>query len=172
MIEELKRILKSLEGRVVAFEFKAEKFNSVLNSNRKIITLDILDGVSKKVKKEKGKNKKISISSLCKRYKKNKIDTILIDTDVMDELMIYLIKETIYIGKKDLYLFGKKETVIHYLQKYKRYAITYDEKYFKDKAIVKINIFQAKNNKVMDKLYFLKDKIEQFIDLISNVLTS
>ena len=41
MVEEIKKILKSLEGTVVAFGFKGEKFSSILNSNNKIISFDI-----------------------------------------------------------------------------------------------------------------------------------
>ena len=61
MTEEIKKIIKSLEGNVVAFGFKGEKFSSILNSNPKIISFDILDEISKKRNKQKGKQKTITI---------------------------------------------------------------------------------------------------------------
>ena len=64
MVEEIKKILKSLEGTVVAFGFKGEKFSSILNSNNKIISFDIMDEISKKNKKESSKSKKIDLTDL------------------------------------------------------------------------------------------------------------
>lgn len=172
MIEEIKKIIKSLEGSVVAFGFKTEKFNSILNSNAKITTFDVLDGITKKRKEEKGKQKTININSLRKKYKKKRINTILIDVDVMDKYMIYLIKETIYIGKDKIYLFGSNENVEKYLTKYKRYNIISEEKEYNNKLIAKIDITGAKNKKIKDQLYIIKDKLDSFLAIITDILTS
>ena len=172
MIEEIKKIIKSLEGSVVAFGFKTEKFSSILNSNDKITTFDVLEGIAKKRKNKKGKQKTININSLRKKYKKKKINTILIDVDVMDKYMIYLIKETIYIGKDKLYLFGSKENVEKCLIKYKRYNILSEEKEYNNKLIVKVDISKSKSYKIKDKLYIIKDKIDIFLAMITDILTS
>lgn len=171
MIEEIKKIIKSLEGKVVAFGFKTDKFESILKSNKKILSFDVLDEISKKNKKKFGKNKSIYITDLRKKYKKNKVDYILIDVDIMDKHMIYLIKETIYIGK-NIYLFGSKNKVNYYLNKYKRYNINYKKSAFADKNIIYIDIKNAKNNLIKDKIYLIKDKIELFINMLSDALTS
>jgi len=170
--EEIKKIIKSLEGNVVAFGFKGEKFSSILNSNPKIISFDILDEISKKRNKQKGKQKTITINKLRKKYKKKNIDTILIDVDVMNEHMIYLIKETIYIGKNNLYLFGTEENVRNNLNRYQRYNIKSEEKKYNKNLVVKIDITNSKNNKFKDKYYILKDKINIFLSLIRDILTS
>lgn len=70
MVEEIKKILKSLEGTVVAFGFKGEKFSSILNSNNKIISFDIMDEISKKNKKESSKSKKNRCDCLRKNTRK------------------------------------------------------------------------------------------------------
>ncbi len=172
MVEEIKKILKSLEGTVVAFGFKGEKFSSILNSNNKIISFDIMDEISKKNKKESSKSKKIDVTDLRKKYKKNKVNAILIDVDVMNRYMIYLIKETIYIGKSNVYLFGNKDKVDYYLNKYKRYNINFKTNLYNDNMIAYINISSAKNNVLKDKFYLLKDKLELFINMLSDILTS
>ena len=172
MIEEIKKIIKSLEGSVIAFGFKTDKFKTILNSNSKITTFDVLDEISKKQKKQKGKTKTININNLRKKYKKKKTNTILIDVDAMKKYMIYLIKETIYIGKDTIYLFGTKENVEKYLNKYKRYNITTNQKQYNEKLIVEIDIKNTKNNIIKDKLYIIKDKLEDFLSLLSDILTS
>lgn len=172
MIEEIKRIIKSLEGSVIAFGFKTDKFKTILNSNKKITSFDVLDEISKKNKKQKGKQKTINISDLRKKYKKKKINTILIDVDTMNKYMIYLIKETIYIGKEKIYLFGSKENVKKYVNKYERYNVVTLEKEYNEKIIARIDIVNAKNNLIKDKLYIVKDKINEFLSLITDILTS
>lgn len=172
MTEEIKRIIKSLQGNIVAFGFKSDKFKSILNSNSKILCFDILDEVSKNNKKGKCKSKNIYIKDLKKKYKKDKVDFILINVDVMDHYMIYLIKETIYIGKNTLYLFGNKDKVNYYLNKYRRYKISYDLKEYNNNMIAYIDITKAKNKKIRDRLYIFSDKIESFVNLLIDVLTS
>lgn len=172
MIEEIKKIIKSLEGSVVAFGFKTEKFKSILNSNNKITTFDVLDQITKKTSKEKGKSKRISIDSLRKKYKKKRVDTILIDVDAIDKYMTYLLKETIYIGKDKVYLFGTKEKVEKYINRYKRYNISLEQKEYSNNLITKINISNSKNNFFKDKFYILKDKTNDFLSLLTDILTS
>ena len=96
----------------------------------------------------------------------------MINVDVMDHYMIYLIKETIYIGKNTLYLFGNKDKVNYYLNKYRRYKISYDLKEYNNNMIAYIDITKAKNKKIRDRLYIFSDKIESFVNLLIDVLTS
>lgn len=164
-------MIKSLDGRVVAFGFKIDKFKSVLNSNNKILSFDVLNGITKQKGKVKYKDKTINIEKIRKIYKKKSIDYILIDVDIIDKYMIYLIKETIYIGKK-LYLFGNAKKVEYYIKKYKRYNIDVENKNVGNNKISKINIKNAKNNKIKDKIYIIKDKAENIIQLLSDALVS
>ena len=112
------------------------------------------------------------MTDLRKKYEKNKVNAILIDVDVMNRYMIYLIKETIYIGKSNVYLFGNKDKVDYYLNKYKRYNINFKTNLYNDNMIAYINISSAKNNVLKDKFYLLKDKLELFINMLSDILTS
>lgn len=171
LTEEIKRILKTIKGSVVAFGFKTDKFEKILELNKNITSFDVLDEVSRKKEKLFGRSKKIGIKDLKRKYKKKGVDIIIINTDIMDKHLIYLIKETIYIGKL-LYIYGNKEKVLKALTKYKRYNITYEEVDFKENLLVKIDISKSKNNKFKDNLYILKDKLTEFLNLLTDFLTS
>ena len=84
----------------------------------------------------------------------------------------FLEGEPIYIGKSNVYLFGNKDKVDYYLNKYKRYNINFKTNLYNDNMIAYINISSAKNNVLKDKFYLLKDKLELFINMLSDILTS
>lgn len=172
MTEELKRIIKSLSGRVLAFGFKLDKFENIVNLNRNITSFDVLDEVSRKKNSIFGRKKTIYISSLRKKFKNKNIDNIIINVDSMNKHLIELVKETIYIGKKNVYLYGTKTLVEEALNKYKRYNITYKNVDFKDNEIVIIDIEKSKNNYFKDKYYMFTDKLSKITDYLIDFLTS
>lgn len=171
MTEEIKRILKSIKGRVIAFGFKTDKFERILELNKNITSFDVLNEVSRKKEKIFGRSKKVNIKDLRKKYKKKGIDVIILNVDEMNKFMTYLIKETVYIGKR-LYLYGCKESVLSTLKKYKRYNVTYEEVDFKDNLLVKLDISNGKNNKIKDSLYIIKDRTNDFLNMLTDFLTS
>lgn len=172
MTEELKKIIKSLNGRVLAFGFKLDKFEKIVDLNKNITSFDVLDELIRKKNKLFGRNKTILISDLRKKYKRKNIDDIILNVDSMDKYMIELVKETIYIGKKNVYLYGKKALVEETLNKYRRYNINYQVFDFKDNEIVRINIENSKNNYFKDKYYVIKDKVSKLTDYLIDFLTS
>lgn len=172
MIEEIKRIIKSLNGRVLAFGFKLDKFENIINSNKNITSFDVLEELSRKKDKKLGRKKTILISSLRKRYKKKNIDNIILNVDSVEKHIIDLIKETIYIGKINVYLYGKKSLVEETLKKYQRYNITYNSIDFIDNEIITINIEKSKNNYFKDKYYVIVDKALKVFDVLTDFLAS
>lgn len=171
MTEEIKRIIKNLKGRVIAFGFKADKFEKILELNNNITSFDVLNEISRKKDRKKGRQNKINIKDLRKKYKKKQVDFIIMDVVAMKKHLTYLIKETIYIGKT-IYLYGSKEEAINTLNKYQRYDITYKETDFKDNLLIKIDISKSKNNKIKDNYYIFKDRVNEFLNVLTDFLTS
>lgn len=171
MTDELKSILKKIEGKVVVFGINLNKYIKMLEINDKITFIDILEDISKSKTKIKGKTNTIYINQLRKRYKKHNIDVIICNVDTIENNLINLIKETIYIGKRNIYLFGTKEKVLEALKKYQRYNITYEILDFNEKIIVKIDNSKAKNNFFKDIYYLIIDKIKKLLNLITDILT-
>ncbi|MDD3186915.1 MAG: hypothetical protein PHD02_00360 [Bacilli bacterium] len=171
MIEELKRILKNISGRVVALGFRTEKFEKILTVNTNITSFDTLNEISKKENKIFGKKKKLSIDKLRKKYGKKNIDVVIINSDAMTKYISYIIKETIYIGKKDLYIYGNKENNYEFLKKYKRYKIITEEMGYKDNSIIKLDISKSKVNRVKEKIYLVIDFFDKILEMIRELLT-
>ncbi len=171
MIEELKKVLKDIEGRIIAFGFRTEKFESIINSNKKIISLDVFDEISKKTSLFHSKSKKIKIKRLRKIYKKKNVDYVIINADEFLKYTYDLVIETIYIAKK-VYIFGSDINVKKFMIKYKRYNISCVEKRIVDNTLCKLDVENVKNNPIKEYLYKIKDKFAGAIDFVVEVLTS
>ncbi|MEG0826471.1 MAG: hypothetical protein RR404_03265 [Bacilli bacterium] len=172
MNEQLKKIFKLIEGKIVIFGINLDKYTKIIETNHKITSLDVLENISTKKNKKHGKQRQILIKNLRKKYKKSKIDVIICNVDEVKKHLIYLIKETIYIGKKDVYLYGSKELVNDTLDKYKRYNISYKVLEFDKKTIIKIDISNVKTNKIRDNFYLIKDKLTNVLNIVTDILTS
>ena len=170
MDNDLKKLCKEVEGRIVTLGLE-EKYVKFLEKNKQITTLDAFDIVSKK-KKIKGKFKNISINKIRKYFKKKKIDAIFYQTDQMENHLFHLPKEIIYIGKKDLYLIGKKESILKTIPKFERYTPYKEKKEYKDKILVHFTLDCVTSNKIKDFLYFITDNFISLFELLQDYLTN
>lgn len=107
-----------------------------------------------------------------KYFKKKKIDVIFYQADKMEPYLFSLPKEIIYIGKRDLYIIGSKDSVIKILPKFERYVPYKEKKEYNNKILVQFNIEGIVSNRLKDSIYFYKDKLDYFIGLLQDFLTS
>lgn len=176
LVNDLKKICKEATGSFISIDLKYPTVISILEKNKNIKNGYLLEFDGKK--RGKGKNtrakkfKNINIKKLRKTFVKKSVDTIVCNYEEVQKYMRFFVKDSVYINKGKLYLYGKKEEfVLDDLQSfYKRYrtAITITE-YDKD-FLMEIDNSQAKNNFIKDKIYSVKDMFVSIINLIGDIM--
>lgn len=168
MNRKLKNIIAKLEGRVLIIGFDDVDLTDCINNNTNIIDCDSLNLNNKA--KENGKlGKTVNIKKLRKIYKKKKLDYIIVNMEAVEKYSKYFIKDSIYICKQKIYVFGANKDFIKY---YKRYDVEVASKKLKDSNLFEINAIKSKNNIILDNFYFIYDIVTELLDKIGDVLTS
>ena len=132
MIKELLKIVKKLDGKLLVivnfififFSFSIDtKILNCINNNNNIISCDILTSKNDDTKYDtKGKQKKINISSLRRKYKKKKINYIIADINEIDKYLKTFVKDSIFINQKEIIFLSDKNYDYDLIKnKYKRY---------------------------------------------------
>ncbi len=169
--KRLVSIIKKLNGNLLAFEIDNKKIIDVIDSNNKITNCDLYNCWCEE-DDSKGKSKRVFITSLRKRYKKKGNDYIIAFIDNMDKYFKTFIKDSIYINKKDIYLYtyNKEYDLDLIIKKYKRYNVNIEIINLKNGCILKISTSNAKNNRIKDFYYYVYDLLIDIIDSITDIL--
>ncbi len=169
MIDELKKIIKTLKGNVIAIGINDE-LSGLIFDNKNVIKFYSLDN-SKEKNNSKGRSKIVNIRKLRKKFKKNKNDYLIANINELEKYLKYFIRDSIYITNKKVYLYGKlnSEKLSSLCSKYERYNLNIKLNKYKSYFILEINS-KVKSNFFKDKFYFLIDSIDEIIDLITNIL--
>lgn len=176
LIQELKTICKDVHGTFLSIGLKYPTVESVIEKNKDITNGYILEFDGKK--KGKGKNrftlksKKISIKKLRNSFKKKSIDTMVCNYQDIEKYMRYFVKDSVYINKGKLYLYGKKEDyVIEDIENYyKRYQTKIIITEYEEDFLIEIDNTNSKNNWFKDKVYKIKDTISTIINIIGDIM--
>lgn len=167
MNKELEKIIKNLKGNLIGIGIKEEKLIKLIEKNDNIFECNLLDCIDIN-NEEKGKNKKIKIKKLRKKFKKRKTNYIICNYKRINEIKEKFIYDSIYICNKEIYLYSE-EYIESIERRYNRFCKTEIIKN-SDGFIYKISI-NKKMNKFNEIYYKLIDNIISLIDFISNLLT-
>ena len=176
LVNDLKKVCKEATGSFVSIDLQYPTVISILEKNTKIVNGYLLEFDGKK--KGKGKNtkakrfKKINIKKLRKTFKKKSVDTIVCNYEEIHKYMRFFVKDSIYINKGKLYLYGKKEEfVLEDIESfYKRYKTTITITEYDKEFLIEIDNSQAKNNFIKDKMYSIKDLMVSIINFIGDIM--
>lgn len=176
LINDLKKICKEATGSFVSIDLQYPTVTSILEKNPNIVNGYLLEFDGKK--KGKGKNTKakrsrnINIKKLRKTFKKKSIDTILCNYEEVQKYMRFFTKDSIYINKGKLYLYGKKEEyVLEDIESYyKRYKTNITITEYDKEFLIEIDNSQAKNNFIKDKIYSIRDLFVAIINFIGDIM--
>lgn len=170
---EFKNIINKLYGNIIIIGKFNDDLENLIDENKKIISCEHLTNETKngKGKSKKRINKSINIKKIKKRYKKKKHDFILCNIEDIFKYKKTFIKDSIYITKEEIYLFGKKDEIEDIQEKYKRYTNQIEKERLKEGIVLKIktNFMPAKLKNIY---YYVYDTIMYIIDLISDILIS
>ena len=176
LIEKLKNISKSISGNVIIIGLDYATVEDVIDKNDKINNLYIMNFKGKKRtrKIEKGykRDKVISIKKIRKVFKKKKIDYIICNIDDVRKFLRSFIKNSVYINKNKLYIYGNNDNVdIELLEnRYKRYTDDILITKYNNDILIEINNTNSYNNRLKDFCYHIFDIGYDIVDFIGNIL--
>ncbi len=172
LLNELSSITKNLEGKLLGIGLYDDKLLKVIDNNHQITTYDILNSLEEESINDGVKKKVVYIRKLRKHYKKKKINNIICNYMEVKKHNKYFIKDSVYINRQHLYLFGDTKDVDLQLliKRYNRYRVTIIKKEFKDKFLLIIDTSKAKNYRFIDIYYFISDSLYNGIELLSQFL--
>lgn len=180
MYKYLLEIIKKIEGNVIGVGLDDKLLDGFNKNNRvNVYTIEkakpsfgMGGGKSKKRKTNSGKT--INIKKLYKYFKKDSVDYIIGNIEEVNDYLKYFIRDSIYLDKKMIYLYGSKDKLdIELLTKrYKRYKSNIEVKEFKDSVLLIIDNSKVKTNWFKNKGYYISDTMYNFVEFISNVLVS
>lgn len=167
MNKELQKIIKNLKGNLIGIGIKEEKLIKLIEKNDNIFECNLLDCIDIN-NEEKGKNKKIKIKKLRKKFKKRRTNYIICNYKRIDDFKEKFIYDSIYICNKEIFIYSD-EHIDSLVRRYNRFA---------NVEISKNNdgyIYKIKVNKNMNKFneiyYKMIDNTISLVDFISNLLT-
>lgn len=177
MKKELLKYIKSLEGSVLGIGITDDEILETLDNNNKISVLSILNLNERSLKNKKTenkKNKKINIKKLRKTFKSKTVDNIICDYETIEKYLKFFIKDSVYVTKKSIYIYGNiNKYYLNLLKKrYSRYNVIIDIISDDTSFNIIIDVDNAKNNYFKDKYYYFIDTMFNLIEVIGDVFTS
>lgn len=175
LISDLKNICKKVNGKVLTIGLDYSTVEKVLDKNENITELFSMkfNGKKRTKKYEKGKRgKTISIKKIRKIFKKKRIDVIICNIEDIDRFLRTFIRDSVYINKNKLYIYGNKDVIdIELLEKrYKRYKTEVNITEYKKEILMEIDNSNAYNNKLKDILYNISDIGYNIVNSIGDLL--
>ncbi len=178
MYKYLLDIIKKIEGNVITVGIDYKLLDGFdRNDKVNVYTIDQAKsncGFGKKKKRKTSSGRTINIKKLYKYFKKSSIDYFIVDSDEIKDYLKYFIRDSIFLNKKKIYLYGNKDSIdIELFEKrYKRYQSNIEIKEFKENVLLIIDNSKSKSNWLKNKIYYLSDTVYNIVDFISNILTS
>ena len=175
MEKYLLKEIKNMEGSIIGFGLTSEKIKEEIQNNNKINTCYLLDS-SSNFNKEKmkifNKGKTINIKKIKKVFKKKRIDNIIANIETINPFLKTFIRDSVYINKNKLYIYGTKENYEIIIERYKRYTNDIEIKKEKNKFLIIINNSKTQNNKIKDIIYWWKDTFSAIADFLTLILVN
>ena len=100
---------------------------------------------------------------------------LIMNIEHISNILKTIIRDSIYITSKSIYIYGVKDCVdIELIKKRynKRYKTKIDCYEYKNSFVMKIDATQAKNNKILDVFYYFFDTLYNAIELFSDFLVN
>lgn len=176
LISDLKNICKNLSGNVITIGIDYKTVLDEIDKNEKIINLYSMqfNGKKRSRKKEKGKKKGkiVSIKKIKKIFKKKRIDYIICNIEDVNRFLRTFIRDSVYINKTKLYIYGSKNNVdLELIEKrYNRYNVNINITEYDKDVLVEIDNTKAFNNFFKDIFYNVIDILYTIYNTIGDLL--
>lgn len=168
--------IKNIKGNLLLIGIYDQLAFQLVESNDNITDCMIIN--EKKFKynsqdKSRGRLKRFNIKKIRKAFKKKTVENIIINYDEIKRKMHHFIKNSIYISNGNIYIYcNKDEDIDELLLRYKRYDTKINVSNEDEYILVEIDAKNAKNKKLKDIKYYIRDIIYIATDFIGDMLTN
>lgn len=176
LINDLKNICNNISGNVITIGLEYKTVESVILKNKSIVNLYEMNFNGKKKTKSnqkcREKGKVISIKKIKRIFKKKKIDYIVCNIEDISKFLRSFIKNSVYINKTKLYIYGTKGQIdVELLERrYKRYTNEIFITEYKDDVLIEIDNSSSRNNRFKDFWYHISDLVYDVMNFIGDIL--
>ena len=172
----LEKQIKNMSGSLLGIGITSEKLKNTINNNNKITICNLLEENSKSTNKKKfsilNKPRTINIKKIKKVFRKKRVDNIICNINTIKKFQKTFVRDSVYINKNKLYIFGDKQELETIKEKYERYTNEVELKKENKDYILIINNENTKNNKIKDIGYWWKDTATSFLDFLTLLLVN
>lgn len=176
MNEFLIKEIKGMSGYFLSIGSLNDKVQKAILNNDNILTYSFLEKTTKSFGKKKliirNRSKKVNIKKIRKVFKKKRVDNIICDYNIIDDFTKTFVRDSVYINKGKLYIYGSKTNLEKIMIKYQRYTKNIILKKVKNNYVLIIDNSKAKNNKIKDIGYWWIDTFNNFIDILTLILVN
>lgn len=167
--------IKQMEGSLLGIGLTSEKIKDAINKNDKILICNLLE------ENQKGKNsklvagkkqRKVNIKKIRKTFRKKRTDNVICNLETVKKFLKTFVRDSVYINKGKLYIYGNKEEIENLKKKYERYTKDVEIITKEKQCILVVNNANTKTNKLKDMGYWWKDTGESFLDIMTMLLAN
>ena len=174
-MENLIKYIKKMEGTTVGIGINNTKIKDAIQNNTNIKTCYLLEettSFNKKKMKIFEKSKTINIKKIKKVFKKKRIENLICNYKTINPFSKTFVRDSVFINKNKLYIYGQKENYEDLVKKYKRYTNDIKIEKNKDNFIIIINNQNTTNQKLKDFKYWWLDTLNNFADILTGILVN
>jgi len=172
--KRLHKIVKEVEGNVLAIGITDENLLRELEINEKITTCNLLNSISKKSDENKffRRKRNFNIKKLRKKFHKKKVDYIICNMEDIYPYLKTFVKDSVYINKGKIYFYGEKNKyqLERMINKYKKYNAKVEESIEDNLFYITISNEKSKTNKMKDFWLLLCDIIYWLYEFVGDIL--
>lgn len=172
MINEIKKIIKNLSGRIITFGVVDKDLIDEIVNNSKLTDFYILS-FNKQIQYQNSSSctpvKKAKINKIKRKNKRKKFDYMIFEISDIKENINKMVYDSLSLTTKKVYFYGNSKDYgyTNIVKKYKRYGLKiklqkYENKdYVIEIEIKKVNIFKKQYYKISDFIVYVYEAIGQ-----------
>jgi len=172
----LENQIKNMNGSLLGIGLNSTKLKKAIEDNTNITICNLLEENEKGVNKKKfsilNKPRTINIKKIKKVFRKKRVDNIICNINTIIKYQKTFVRDSVYMNKYKIYIFGDKKSLKEIKNKYQRYTdnITLEDK--GQQSVLIINTKEAKQNKIKDIAYWWLDTFNIFVDALTAILAN
>lgn len=167
--------IRKMSGSAVCFG-PSDEVKSAVSQNSNITSCYLLEEASSSFGKKKfrlpSRKRKVNIKKIRKVFKKKKIDNVICNYDTVKGFLKTFIKDSIYINRGKLYIYGDKAYLDFVISRYKKYNSTVTLKNFGERFVLVIDNSKAKTSFAKDIKYWWVDTARNFVEALTMILVN
>lgn len=119
---------------------------------------------------EFGGKETANVKKLRKSFKKKRIDNIVCNYEYIKKFTKQFVRDSVYLNRGSIYIYGKKDDITDLAKKYKRYTNKIETLEDDDEFLFIADNSNAKNNKIKDFGYYIIDTGSNAANIIADIL--